>query len=101
MAATQTKCYCQTLSGEDSAKYNEKIKEIEGVCPYQIPKTLCSSKTEDFPKVNLFSIGWYLVTCNACSEKQFTSAYKSLEAFQAFHCGWCRTYFPKKSTQML
>lgn len=70
--------------------YNEKIAAINGVDPYSLEDTKASTNPEDFPRCNLWAIGSYLVCTKSYYTREDFDAYKSLNAYTQFACGWVR-----------
>ena len=99
--------YLETLEHDAKFRYLEKIREIDGIDPYSIPKADWTTNLEEFPPVSWPDLVMYLVF----GRNEFTHsmdefrAYKSLEAYNQFVCGWVRDIsmksLPEKSLSVL
>ena len=86
-------CVCEALKGTVRLRYEQKIAKIGGICPWDLERKTCSTETKDFPPVSLWSLGMYLVNeKSAFTAKQF-QAYKSLNAYNMFYCGWVQDIY--------
>lgn len=77
-------------------RYKEKISVINGIDPYSLDPKTASSSIDDFPKCNLWCIGNYLVNKTSHYTHEDFNAYKSLQAYTQFACGWVRDVFVYK-----
>ena len=83
--------YAQKLVVSDKRRYLEKIAGVGD--PYCIPKADLSK--EAFPPVEPTDIFNYLVLgCSFCTTKRF-KAYKSLDAYKYFVCGFVNCFGSK------
>lgn len=78
--------YASKLTAEAKERYLTKLKEINDVDPYTLTPSVLSSTV--FPIIEATDLVNYLVLGTSCyTAKQF-KAYRSLEAYNQFHCGW-------------
>ncbi|KAK7480023.1 hypothetical protein BaRGS_00028756 [Batillaria attramentaria] len=82
--------YTDTLPPEAKQRYFEKIVDIDGVDPYDIPKRSWSADPEDLPEVDYICIVNYFVFAKSANTKDEFRAYKSLKSYKAFQAGWVR-----------
>ena len=85
--------YADNLSNEAKTRYREKIGVIGGLDPFGgCPGEPC----KEFPPVEASDLVAYLVLqTNFITAKQF-KAYKSLEAYNQFVCGWVKDVYSWK-----
>ena len=83
--------YLSSLAPQEIQRYNEKISLIGGDDLYKIPKGNFSNSHDVLPEVTYPDIYNYLVTNPSPYSKEDLKAYKSLEAYNQFVCGWVRT----------
>ena len=82
--------YLSSLAPQEIQRYNEKISLIGGDDPYKIPKGNFSNSHDVLPAVTYPDIYNYLVANPSPYSKEDLKAYKSLEAYNQFVCGWVR-----------
>ncbi len=80
--------YVNTLEPNVKARYVEKISLCDGVDPYTMKNPGFSTDYKDLPNVEFPDISNYLVVQTSFYSKQQMKAYKSLEAYNFFVCGW-------------
>lgn len=76
-------------------RFKEKISIINFENPYEWDLKYASANPEDYPLCNLWSIGRYLVYKTSYYTQRDFDAFKSLEAYKQFACGWARDIFVK------
>ncbi|XP_072047343.1 uncharacterized protein [Amphiura filiformis] len=92
---------------EIKARYDQKISEIDGLDPYTVKKSDWSGEMEKFPEITWPDLVMYLVfgVNEFTINKDQFKAFKSLEAYNQFVCGWVRDIvvkeFPEKSLCLL
>ena len=101
------KTYLEALPTDAKFRYLQKISDIDGTDPYSLPKSAWTTNLEEFPAISWPDLVMYLVF----GRNEFThtmdefKAYKSLEAYNQFVCGWvrdiCMKIFPEKSLCVL
>jgi len=91
---------------ETRARYQQKISEI-GLDPYTLKKSDWNGDIDKFPEITWPDLVMYLVfgINEFTIEKDQFKAFKSLEAYNQFVCGWVRDVvvkeFPNTSTCLL
>ena len=86
------KTYLEALPTDAKFRYLQKISDIDGTDPYSLPKSAWTTNLEEFPAISWPDLVMYLVF----GRNEFThtmdefKAYKSLEAYNQFVCGWVR-----------
>lgn len=87
--------YAERLEGEAKKRYQEKLKLIYGVDPFQLASNRAARNnagavTGSLPPVDASDLVSYLVLeTSFVTGKQF-KARKSMEAYNQFVCGWIR-----------
>ena len=81
--------YLSSLGPQESKRYVEKIAVI-GEDPYKISKGEFSSSPDILPSITYPDIYNYLVVNPSPYSKEELKAYKSLDAYNQFVCGWVR-----------
>ena len=76
------------LSPQESKRYAEKLSYIDGQDPYSIPKESLSDDPTILPSVTYPDIVNYLVFNSSAYTKEDLKAYKGLQAYIQFECGW-------------
>ena len=72
------------------ARYQEKLSLIGGLDPYTVARGAAICDVEAFPKITYPDIVNYLVFSPGPFTMDDMRAYKSLEAYNQFVCGWVR-----------
>lgn len=80
--------YFYKLEPNVKARYIEKISLCDGIDPYAMNKDSFSTDFKDLPKLEFPDISNYLVVQTSFYSKQQMKAFKSLEAYNFFVCGW-------------
>ena len=65
-------------------RYLNKIKEINGQDPYEIPKCEWEDDVESWPDVSYIHVGMYLLFSSSPYTKEQLMNYKSLDCYQNF-----------------
>lgn len=71
-------------------RYEEKIRECEGIDPYNLKNNEISQSYEDLPTVNYFDLCNYFVYSKSTYSQHQMMAYKTLESHKLFENGWVR-----------
>ena len=82
--------YRETQALEGRKSYDEKLKLIENIDPYNARNFLFSDSMELWPQIEFPDIASYT--------KEQLKAYKSLDAYKYFVAGWVRGIFVGKAT---
>ena len=82
--------YVDTLDSVSRERYISKIQMINGVDPYKLIANEWTCETEKFPDIAYPDIVNYLVHFQSAYTLQDLKAYKSLEAYNQFVCGWVK-----------
>ena len=77
-------------------RYLNKIKEINGQDPYEIPKCEWEDDVESWPDVSYIHVGMYLLFSSSPYTKEQLMNYKSLDCYQNFANGWVREILSKR-----
>jgi hypothetical protein len=98
-SSTTSEKYVNTLQPSHKTRYSEKILDIDGVDPYEIPKRSWSTNRDDLPELRYPHIVNYFVFSKSAFTCDHFKAYKSLNAYKSFTAGvpWVRdisTYKP-------
>ncbi|XP_034066573.1 uncharacterized protein LOC117542824 isoform X4 [Gymnodraco acuticeps] len=80
--------YVKQLNEPARRRYREKITAHIGYDPYQLKKSDFSRDLSDLPAVEAMDITSYLVLHTSYYTASQMKAYKSMEAFNYFVCGW-------------
>ncbi|XP_034082480.1 uncharacterized protein LOC117552907 [Gymnodraco acuticeps] len=89
--------YVKQLNEPARRRYREKITAHIGYDPYQLKKNDFSRDLSDLPAVEAMDITSYLVLHTAYYTASQMKAYKSLEAFNYFVCGWVNDLATKEA----
>ena len=84
------KKYRETLDKQSSARYDEKLKLIAEMDPYEISKCDMSGDLKCLPAITYIDILNYLVNKQSAFTMDQLKAYKSLESYNQFVCGWVK-----------
>lgn len=87
---------CSNMDHRTEDRYKNKISIINGIDPYSLDSKTALTSVEEFPKCNLWCIGDYLVNKTSHYTHEDFNAYKSLQAYKQFACGWVREVFAYK-----
>ena len=80
--------YVKHLDEPARSRYREKIAAHIGYDPYELKKSDFSRDLADLPSVEAMDITNFLVLQTSYYTANQMKAYKSLEAFNYFVCGW-------------
>lgn len=92
--------YFETLNQDAKARYIEKIKRINKIDPYLLPKRELSTNVEDFPDLSYVDMVNYLVYGVSYYSSADLKAYKSLQSYNQFICGWVYDVYVKVISDM-
>ncbi|XP_053392305.1 uncharacterized protein LOC128554988 [Mercenaria mercenaria] len=84
------KLYRDGLDKQTSERYAQKCNLIGGKDPYDLVKGDLTSDVKCLPAVSYIDIINYLVNTKSAYTMDELKAYKSLEAYNQFVCGWVR-----------
>ena len=90
--------YRDSLSAENRIDYDQKLKIISGIDPYNVNASFFSQSEEKWPDIEFPDIINYLLLSSSKYTKEQLKAYKSLQAYQFFVAGWVRGIFVGKAT---
>ena len=76
--------YRETLALERRKSYDEKLKLIENIDPYNVSNFLFSDSMELWPEIEFPNIANYLIFSTSSYTKEQLKAYKSLDAYNYF-----------------
>jgi len=79
-----------TLKSNVRARYLQKIEICDGIDPYCLKKKDFSYEFIDFPSVSFPDISNYLVLSTSFYTAKQMKAFKSMEAYNFFVCGWVK-----------
>ena len=82
--------YCVNLDKEAKDRYLEKIKVVNKIDPYCIPKAQWITDVNMWPNVTYPDIVTYLIFTKSAYTADDLKSYKSLEAYNQFVSGWVR-----------
>ena len=82
--------YFSQLSTENRRRYHEKISRIDNVDPYTLRKNDFLFEKDFYPKITYPDIVNYLLLAPSPKTYEEMKAYKSLEAYNQFYCGWVK-----------
>lgn len=82
--------YSQSLDPVHYTRYQEKLSLIGGLDPYAVSREAVICDVKAFPKITYPDIVNYLVFSPSPFTMDDMRAYKSLEAYNQFVCGWVR-----------
>ena len=80
--------YRETLALEGRKSYDEKLKLIETIDPYNVSMEL-------WPEIEFPDIANYLIFSTSSYTKEQLKAYKILDAYNYFVAGWVRCILEK------
>lgn len=89
--------YFTKLSHDVQVRYMEKVRAI-GLNPYPLKKEDFSTNVDVFPNITHGDIVNYLVFERSAYTKDEFKAFKSLEAYNQFVCGWVKEVLCKEFT---
>ena len=89
-ASLSKSLYFNSLDQVNSRRYREKLSLIDGLDPYAVAKDSVFFDVDAFPGVTYPDIVNYLVFNPSPFTMEDRRAYKSLEAYNQFVCGWVR-----------
>ena len=84
------KLYKDWLDKQTRDRYDEKCNLIGGLDPYNLRKGLLTSDTNSLPAITYIDVMNYLVNTKSAYTMEELKAYKSLEAYNQFVCGWVK-----------
>ena len=90
--------YRETLALERRKSYDEKLKLIENIDPYNVSNFLFSDSMELWTEIEFPDIANYLIFSTSSYTKEQLKAAKSLDAYNYFVAGWVRCIFVGKAT---
>jgi len=82
--------YIDSLDTITKARYNEKVKLIGGIDPYQVEAKSWTDNVKLFPDISYPDIVNYLVNTKSAYTLDDLKAYKSLESYNYFVSGWVK-----------
>lgn len=82
--------YIEGLDEPVRSRYCQKIEMRIGCDPYKTKKSNCSHNLTDLPSVEAINITNCLLLQTSCDTASQMKAYKILEAYNYFVCGWGR-----------
>ncbi|KAK7101771.1 hypothetical protein V1264_020101 [Littorina saxatilis] len=82
--------YSERLLPEERRRYHQKILEIDGNDPYDIPTRCWSANPDDLPELSYINIVNYFVLGKSAYTCEQLKAYKSLDSYRLFVSGWVR-----------
>ena len=85
-----TTSYREKLSALEAARYDDKLKLIDGCDPYQIESKKWSTDVGLLPPVQYYDVQHYLLYTTSAYTKEDLQAYKGLDAYNQFINGWVR-----------
>ena len=80
--------YFLSLQPKAKSRYQEKLSLCDGLDPYSLKKSDFLTDHNNFPNLQFPDISNYLVVQTSFYTKKQMKAYKSLEAYNFFVCGW-------------
>ncbi|XP_062603415.1 uncharacterized protein LOC134265178 [Saccostrea cucullata] len=80
--------YTDSLDYVSRERYIAKLKLIDGKDPYEVSNKEWSRERDNFPDITYPDIVNYLVYSKSAYTFEDFKAYKSLEAYNQFVCGW-------------
>ena len=82
--------YRETLDGADKVRYDEKLRLIGNEDPYTVDLSDWTDDVKLLPTTSYFDMMNYLVFSPSPYTMEDLRAYKGLEAYNQFVCGWVR-----------
>ena len=80
--------YTKTLDPKTKRRYVDKISLCDGIDPYMMKSKEFSQDFNDLPAIEFPDISNYLVIHTSFYTGKQMKAFKSLEAYNYFVCGW-------------
>ncbi|EDO30018.1 predicted protein [Nematostella vectensis] len=80
--------YRELLDPEVRKNYNEKLKSIANIDPYNVSRNFFTDSWDLWPEIQFPDIVNYLLFSTSNNTKEELKAYKSLDAYQYFVAGW-------------
>ena len=71
-------------------RYLEKIKMLNGLDPYELPRREWYDDVDKWPETSLVDVTVYLLFSSSPFTQEEIKNYKSLECYQRFIAGWVR-----------
>ena len=96
---SRKKSHLSSLDQCSKKRYQQKIAEIDDTDPYEVPNNQWSTDFDDLPSISFLDIVSYLVLKTSAYSMEEFRAYKSLEAYNQFVCGWVRELKVKKLSE--
>ena len=93
--------YFAGLNLDDKKSYEEKLKKISNIDPYNLSASFYSDSSENWPNIEFPDIVNYLLFTSSRYTNDQLKAYKSLDSYQYFIAGWVRCIFVRKATQSM
>ena len=84
------------MSAENRIDYDQKLKIISGIDPFNVNASFFSQSEEKWPDIEFPDIIYMLSSSKYTKER--LKAYKTLQAYQFFVAGWVRGIFVGKAT---
>lgn len=85
-----------TLEPKVRDRYFQKVEICDGIDPYCLKKKDLSYEFADFPPVSFPDISNYLVLSTSFYTSKQMKAFKSMEAYNFFVCGWVKDLGTKR-----
>lgn len=82
--------HLEHLTNVEKDRYCEKIQIINGTDPYLIPCKKLSSELDGLPDVSWGDIYNYLIYQQSAYTCEEFKAFKSLQSYKFFKCGWVK-----------
>ena len=82
--------YYSKLAVDSKKRYKEKISKIGDVDPYTLNKSDYLFEKEFYPKITYPDLVNYLLLAPCPVTYEEMKCYKSMEAYNQFHCGWVK-----------
>lgn len=80
---------------ETKERYLDKLADIGGQDPYEIPRNEWMDDVDSWPDVTYIHVGMYLLFSSSPYTQDQLMNYKSLDCYQNFANGWVREVFSK------
>ena len=93
--------YLAGLNLDDKKSYEEKLKKISNIDPYNLSASFYSDSSENWPSIEFPDMVNYLLFTSSRYTNDQLKAYKSLDSYQYFIAGWVRCIFVGKATQSM
>ena len=86
--------YKESLDSVARSRYEKKLDLIGvGTCPYELGPESWTDDVTLWPPVEFHDIVFYLLQSPGVCTREKLKAYKSLEAYNYFVCGWVGTCY--------